>query len=72
MDRETLEAAARDLAEAAKRTPENASVRRWMGYRCYLANDFAGAAAAWGKAIELDPNLKSDLEPDIADAERRK
>ena len=69
---DALDLSARDLAEAAKRAPDHPPVHRWMGYRHYVAGDYAGAAAAWRRALELDPGLRADLEPEIADAERRK
>ncbi|HVE41773.1 MAG TPA: serine/threonine-protein kinase [Planctomycetota bacterium] len=70
--REAFEQSGRDFAEAASRAPGNAAVHRWLGARHYAAGNFAGAAAEWKRALELDPGARGDLEADIAEAERRK
>jgi serine/threonine protein kinase len=69
--REGYDKAARDFAEAAKRAPQNAHVHRWTGYRNALAGDAAGARASWKKAMELDPGLRDELEPELAGLEKR-
>jgi serine/threonine protein kinase len=70
--RDALEQSGRDLAEASKRAPESSPVHRWLGARHYAAGNYAGAAAEWTRALELDPGARGDLEADIAEAERRK
>jgi len=68
----TYEKAALDFAEASRRAPDNAHVYRWMGYRSALARDVAAARSEWKKALELDPSLRGELEPELAGLEKRK
>ncbi|MHC4607193.1 MAG: tetratricopeptide repeat protein, partial [Planctomycetota bacterium] len=63
--RECLERA-RDLA------PESPDVHRWMGYHCFITQDFEGAASAWRRALELNPALKGELEGPLKQLESRK
>ncbi len=70
--RKELERAERSLAEALERAPRSAPVHRWAGYRHFLAGRFADAAAAWRRAVELEPGLAEELRPDIDEAEARR
>jgi serine/threonine protein kinase len=65
------EKAAGDFAEASRRSPGNAHVYRWMGYRSALARDVAAAKSEWKKALELDPSLRGELEPELAGLEKK-
>jgi len=69
---EILRAALHHLEEARRRPPENSTVHRWVGYGHFMAASYSNAAAAWKRAVELDPGLGEELSDDIADAERRK
>ena len=71
-NREGLDKATADLAEAAKRAPDSPWVHKWTGYCRAMAGDAAGAEAAWRRAIALDPNLRADLEAEIAELPKKK
>ena len=71
-NRDGLDKSAADLAEAAKRAPDNAWIQKWIGYQRVLAGDSAGAEAAWRRAIALEPNLRTDLEAEIAELPKKK
>jgi serine/threonine-protein kinase len=71
-NREGLDQGTADLAEAAKRAPENPWVHKWTGHCRALAGDASGAEAAWRRAIALDPNLRTTLEAEIAELPKKK
>ncbi|MBI3857065.1 MAG: protein kinase [Planctomycetes bacterium] len=70
--REGLDRAGPDLAEAARRAPQNPWIQKWIGYERVLAGDVPGAAAAWRRAIALEPSLSADLEAEILQLDKRK